>query len=274
MADIFISYSQRYRELTQTLADQLENKGYSVWWDRELRGGQRFDDEIRTQLLAAKAVIVIWTPEASQSDYVRMEVGIAYAFGKLITARMPDFSVNDIPDVFKGLETVPVDDLDRILAALIVKRVSPASLREQALQALDETDEGVRKELSHWEASLRERGIFIQEHPGALSLTLRTDIGQPSGTINLATISNGLVYLSDCASQTIAKNNRNATADYLTKVATLLGQGAVVGRNKADAPINVKLHGNHPKLRTLLACKDKWLETMVEFRDSLLRSVS
>jgi hypothetical protein len=69
MPDVFISYAQRSREPTEVLADQLKRRGLEVWWDTNLTGGQRFNEEIRNQLEKAKAVIVIWTPESVQSPY-------------------------------------------------------------------------------------------------------------------------------------------------------------------------------------------------------------
>lgn len=59
LADVFISYSQKRRDLTENLAEALKGFGYEVWWDRSLEGGQRFDDEIRQALGEARAIIVI-----------------------------------------------------------------------------------------------------------------------------------------------------------------------------------------------------------------------
>ena len=36
MADIFLSYSSKHRDLTGALAQALEAEGLSVWWDTEL----------------------------------------------------------------------------------------------------------------------------------------------------------------------------------------------------------------------------------------------
>jgi len=61
MADIFISYKREEQPLARRLADALEKKGWSIWWDPKLRAGERFDDVIEEALKDAKGVIVIWS---------------------------------------------------------------------------------------------------------------------------------------------------------------------------------------------------------------------
>ena len=50
MADVFISYSRLDHERVKPLADRLTSLGYSIWWDKHLRAGQVFVDEIERQL--------------------------------------------------------------------------------------------------------------------------------------------------------------------------------------------------------------------------------
>lgn len=57
---IFFSYSKKYAQLTIDLARDLEAEGYTTWWDTSLLPGDEFPDEIKRQIHAAKAVIVIW----------------------------------------------------------------------------------------------------------------------------------------------------------------------------------------------------------------------
>ena len=61
MADIFISYAREDKETAQLLADALEQHGLTVFWDRRIPAGRRFDDYIGEQLHAARCVIVVWS---------------------------------------------------------------------------------------------------------------------------------------------------------------------------------------------------------------------
>ena len=71
MADIFISYDSKDRPTMRRLAEALEARGWSVWWDhRNLRAGQHFDRIIEEEISKARAVIVIWS-QNSCTDSVR-----------------------------------------------------------------------------------------------------------------------------------------------------------------------------------------------------------
>jgi hypothetical protein len=54
MADVFISYARPDREMARSLAAALIARGYQVWWDFELLGGEEFRDAIMEELQAAK----------------------------------------------------------------------------------------------------------------------------------------------------------------------------------------------------------------------------
>lgn len=57
MSDVFISYAHEDRASAELLAQILQAKGWSVWWDRNIVAGQSFDQIIEHELDTAKAVI-------------------------------------------------------------------------------------------------------------------------------------------------------------------------------------------------------------------------
>ncbi|MEJ0105081.1 MAG: toll/interleukin-1 receptor domain-containing protein [Bacteroidota bacterium] len=59
MADIFISYSSEDKTVVKRIAGLLENKGWSVWWDRQIPIGQKYDTVIENELHGAACVLVI-----------------------------------------------------------------------------------------------------------------------------------------------------------------------------------------------------------------------
>lgn len=59
MADVFISYVEQERALTQSLARHLERAGLTVWWDSALLPSDDFQ----------KRSTVSWTPAARRSSY-------------------------------------------------------------------------------------------------------------------------------------------------------------------------------------------------------------
>lgn len=77
MADVFISYARRNGDLASTLRSELDARGISVWWDGDIVPGVAWDQSIRQHLEAAKVVVVLWTPDAIPSKFVRDEAGFA-----------------------------------------------------------------------------------------------------------------------------------------------------------------------------------------------------
>src|SRR5215471_10751508 len=88
MADVFISYCHEDHAVAETLARELTSAGFSVWWDRHIQAGVKFTQEIRRQIDAAPAVIVLWSAESQDSDYVPDEAQHARDANKLIPVRI------------------------------------------------------------------------------------------------------------------------------------------------------------------------------------------
>ena len=83
LADIFISYSHVDRDEAERLAYFLEQSGFRVWWDREVRTGQIFEDVIEKQISKAKAVVVLWSETSVDARWVRAEAAEAADRGVL-----------------------------------------------------------------------------------------------------------------------------------------------------------------------------------------------
>jgi tetratricopeptide (TPR) repeat protein len=73
MSKIFISYARGDQGVTDLLAKALSDQGWSVWWDREIRTGTTWARAIEQQMDAADCVIVLWSKNSVDSDWVRIE---------------------------------------------------------------------------------------------------------------------------------------------------------------------------------------------------------
>lgn len=118
MADVFISYSKAYADVTRRLAEELENIGLSVWWDTELVAGESYRHRIQEEINASRAAIVIWTPDSLHSEFVISEAARAHAQRKLIQVRTSDVAVKDIPPPFDVSHVPVIDDRKAITGAL------------------------------------------------------------------------------------------------------------------------------------------------------------
>ena len=88
MADVFLSYVREDLAIAERISRCLQESGLSVWWDRHLRGGVDFGNEIDRQLSDAKSVIVLWSSASVASSWVRDEAGQARDEGKLVPVRI------------------------------------------------------------------------------------------------------------------------------------------------------------------------------------------
>lgn len=84
MADVFVSYARSTVKLARAAADALRMAGYSVWIDDQLPSHTAYADVIAEQLEAARAVLVLWSPDAVASQWVRSEANRGRAQRKLI----------------------------------------------------------------------------------------------------------------------------------------------------------------------------------------------
>ena len=93
MTDVFISYKREDRARAKAVAEYIVSLGYSVWWDIELLPGEKFAEEINAVLSKTKAVVVLWTPEATKSDWVLSEASIGLKRDILIPAKLQETNI-------------------------------------------------------------------------------------------------------------------------------------------------------------------------------------
>src|SRR5258708_29337902 len=84
MSDIFISYARSTADKAQAVAEALRGLGYGVWRDDELPAHRAYAKVIEERLQAAKAVVVIWSAEAVDSEWVQSEADTARTDHKLV----------------------------------------------------------------------------------------------------------------------------------------------------------------------------------------------
>jgi hypothetical protein len=101
MADVFISYARSDRQKAQTIAETLEQQGYSVWWDLRISPGKTFATVIEEAIAKAKCVVVLWSKESVKSDWVQTEASEGKKRNILVPALIQDV---DIPLEFRRIQ--------------------------------------------------------------------------------------------------------------------------------------------------------------------------
>lgn len=74
MATVFISYSHIDAKWAEKLAEALPQRGFDPFLDKEsLRAGENWETQILDSLIACDHLIVLWSTNAQQSDWVTRE---------------------------------------------------------------------------------------------------------------------------------------------------------------------------------------------------------
>jgi predicted secreted protein len=127
MSNIFISYAQEDRPKAKLIAEELEQRGWSVWWDRMIPAGRVFDDVIEQEINDAKCIIVLWSSHSVHSRWVKSEasegadrqilvpvliedVPIPLAFKRIQAADLTTWREGPLPSGFEKL----VSDIDAL----------------------------------------------------------------------------------------------------------------------------------------------------------------
>lgn len=84
MADIVISYAGDGERVAGQLAGALAHRGYRIWSEAEAGG------PIAERVAQARAAVILWSPAARASDWVRAEANFARGQSKLVQASIDE----------------------------------------------------------------------------------------------------------------------------------------------------------------------------------------
>ncbi len=122
MADIFISYTHEGNARIRDLVHALEEHGWSIFWDRRIPTGKTWQTYIDQALSDAKCVIVAWSQNSINSEWVIEEANDAKESGVLVPVLLD--SVRP-PLGFRGIQAADLTAW---------KRGSSSSLYDQLIQ--------------------------------------------------------------------------------------------------------------------------------------------
>ena len=103
MSDVFISYAHEDVQAAREIVRVLEAADLSVFWDRDILAGRRFDDAIEDELRRSLCAIVCWSRNSIASKWVRAEAQDALDRGILVPVAL-DRSKPALP--FRGTNTI------------------------------------------------------------------------------------------------------------------------------------------------------------------------
>jgi hypothetical protein len=86
MADVFVSYARKDRQIAERIVHALTALNLSVWWDQRITPAESWDKLIETEIDAARAIFVLWTANSIESEWVRTEAEFAKKKNRLVQA--------------------------------------------------------------------------------------------------------------------------------------------------------------------------------------------
>jgi len=127
MTDVFISYQHRDREAAAHVANALAREGLQVWWDQDLQAGDHWDQMIEQQLEIAKCVIVIWSRNSLQSNFVKAEAQKGFTRNILVGAMLEQVELPAPFNVVQAADIRTRPGMREILDAAqrMVRRANP-----------------------------------------------------------------------------------------------------------------------------------------------------
>ena len=115
---VFISYAFNNEPLVQKVVGALEEAGFEVWdADRKILPGDNFASKIAQALRESEAMVVLLTPDALSSNWVRWEVG--YALGErgyskrlipVLIGDPKDLPMESVPWILRRLPMIELDE--------------------------------------------------------------------------------------------------------------------------------------------------------------------
>lgn len=142
--DVFISYKREEQPLAEQVAAALEASGYSQMSDLDLEVSEHFGDAIDRMIRAARVVLVLWTPEAANSDWVKSEARLGAELGTYlgIMVRPTELPVDLKFLQYEDVTEVPFDKTtSSVLRSVSEKLGPPTETTEQASRVSAELKE-------------------------------------------------------------------------------------------------------------------------------------
>jgi len=142
MADIFISYSHEDEARIRDLVRTLEEKGWSIFWDRRVPTGKTWQSYIGQALSDAKCVVVAWSHHSITSEWVLEEANVAkkrrVILPVLLDAVDPPFGFTsiqaaDLTDYKPGTFSLRFDQLIQDIAGIVGGQAHTATSKEERI---------------------------------------------------------------------------------------------------------------------------------------------
>ena len=125
---IFVSYAHKDSAAVFHIVEQLNARGYRIWYDEGIEPGSEWPEYIANHLLGAEMVLSVLTPNAVNSVNCRREINFALSKNKpVLTIYMEDIELPVAPCRPRAAALLPAE---RPLLHLRLRRALPRQNRD------------------------------------------------------------------------------------------------------------------------------------------------
>lgn len=111
MTDVFVSYASADRVRAAVVVSALTARGWSVFWDRGIPPGKKWQDVLQQRLYKARCVIVLLTHESIKSSWVSFEASVALQREVLVPILL-DSDIDPqlaLPEIYRDIHVLRLD---------------------------------------------------------------------------------------------------------------------------------------------------------------------
>jgi hypothetical protein len=167
MADIFLSYAEEDREVARKIAGLLESAGWLVWWDRKIPEGVTWRHHIVKALLDMRCMVVLWSANSINSEWVKEEAEEGRSAGKLLPVLIEPVTP---PIGFRSIQSADLANWDgsgdalafrQLVSDLQVRLGKPHRMAIDKRKIFFSYSRSDKEFASQLAKSLRSEGIFV-----------------------------------------------------------------------------------------------------------------
>jgi TPR repeat protein len=156
MSEIFISYAREDQPWAEMIAQHLEARGWSIFWDRTIPIGKTWRDTIGGELDNARCVIVLWSKISIKSGWVHDEADEAKRRGVLVPVLIENVQP---PMGFRSIQAAHLENWDGAQPTQAFRRLiaDVAALIGLPPEEAEKTDRQAEAQIERKTAEERER---------------------------------------------------------------------------------------------------------------------
>jgi TPR repeat protein len=169
MSDIFLSYAREDQSWAEMLAQTLEGRGWSTFWDRTIPIGKTWRETIGSELDGARCVVVLWSKTSIESGWVQEEADDAKRRGVLVPILIDNIQP---PIGFRSIQAAHLENWDGTQPTQAFRRLIAdiAALIGRPPKQVEKKDREAETEIERETAAWRKAAEEAKEPPpGPLS---------------------------------------------------------------------------------------------------------